>query len=92
MKYLNILLLCIPISIAGYFLKWNATIMFFLTCTSIIPLAGYMGTATEDIAIYAGPKLGGFLNATFGNATELIISFFAIKAGLFDIVKAEYCI
>lgn len=89
MKYLKILLLCIPISIAGYFMKWNATIMFFLSCLSIIPLAGYLGAATEEIATFTGPKFGGFLNATFGNATELIISFFAIKAGLFDVVKAS---
>ncbi len=89
MKYLKILLLCIPLSILGYFLKWNATVIFFLTCASIVPLAGYLGEATEEIAAYSGPKLGGFLNATFGNATELIISFFAIRAGLFDVVKAS---
>jgi Ca2+:H+ antiporter len=89
MKYLKILLLCIPLSFVGYLLKWNATLMFFLTCASIIPLAGYLGAATEEIAVYTGPKLGGFLNATFGNATELIISFFAIRAGLFEIVKAS---
>ena len=89
MKYLKILLLCIPFSFAGYFLKWNATIMFFLTCAAIVPLAGFLGESTEEIATYTGPKLGGFLNATFGNATELIISFFAIKAGLFDVVKAS---
>ncbi len=89
MKYMKILLICIPVSFVGYFLKWNATIMFFLNCVSIIPLAGYLGEATEKIAAYTGPKWGGFLNATFGNATELIISFFAIRAGLFDIVKAS---
>ncbi|MDD3172896.1 MAG: calcium/proton exchanger [Herbinix sp.] len=89
MKYLRILLLCIPLSFVGYFLKWSSTAMFFLTCASIVPLAGYLGNATEEIAAYTGPKFGGFLNATFGNATELIISFFAIKAGLFDVVKAS---
>ncbi len=89
MKYLKVLLICIPLSIAGHFMDWDATVMFFLTCFSIVPLAGYLGNATEEIAVYTGPKLGGFLNATFGNATELIISFFAIKAGLFDVVKAS---
>lgn len=63
--------------------------MFFITAFSIIPLAGYLGMATEEIAVFTGPKFGGFLNATFGNATELIISFFAIKAGLFTVVKAS---
>ncbi len=89
MKYLKILLLCIPFSFVGYFMHWDATLMFILTCASIVPLAGYLGEATEEIATYTGPKLGGFLNATFGNATELIISFFAIKEGLFDVVKAS---
>lgn len=89
MKYLKILLLCIPLSFSGFFLRWNPTVMFFLNCGAIIPLAGYLGNATEEIAAYTGPKLGGFLNATFGNATELIISFFAIRAGLFDVVKAS---
>lgn len=89
MKYLKILLICIPLSLIGYFLKWNSTAMFFLSCIAIIPLAGYLGMATEDIAAFTGPRFGGFLNATFGNATELIISFFAIRAGLFDVVKAS---
>ena len=89
MKYLKILLLCVLLSFAGFFLDWNSTIMFFLTCAAIVPLAGYLGNATEEIAAYTGPKLGGFLNATFGNATELIISFFAIRAGLYDVVKAS---
>lgn len=89
MKYLKIFLVCIPFSIMGYLMKWSATAIFILTCASIIPLAGYLGEATEAIAAYTGPKLGGFLNATFGNATELIISFFAIREGLFDVVKAS---
>lgn len=89
MKYLKFFLICIPLSIIGYFMHWSATIMFFLTCFSIVPLAGYLGNATEEIAAYTGPKFGGFLNATFGNATELIISYFAIRAGLFSVVKAS---
>lgn len=89
MKYLKYLLICVPLSIIGHFWEWNATVMFFLTCIAIVPLAGFLGNATEEIAAYTGPKLGGFLNATFGNATELIISFFAIRAGLFEVVKAS---
>lgn len=89
MKFIKPLLLCIPFSFLGYIMNWNSTLMFFLTCVSIIPLAGYLGCSTEEIAAYTGPKFGGFLNATFGNATELIISFFAIKAGLFEVVKAS---
>lgn len=65
------------------------TIMFGLSALAIIPLAGLMGEATEEISFYTGPRVGGFLNATFGNATELIIAFFAMKAGLFEMVKAS---
>lgn len=89
MKYLRYLLVFVPISIIGAFLNWNTTLVFFITCFAIIPLAGYLGMATEELAAITGPRLGGFLNATFGNATELIICFFALKAGIFDIVKAS---
>lgn len=89
MKILKYLLIFIPISIIGEFMHLPPTVMFVLAALSIIPLAGLMGEATEEISFYTGPKIGGFLNATFGNATELIISFFAIKAGLFDVVKAS---
>lgn len=89
MKSLKYLLIFIPISIIGEFMHLPPTVMFVLAALSIIPLAGLMGSATEEISFYTGPKIGGFLNATFGNATELIISFFALKAGLFDVVKAS---
>jgi Ca2+:H+ antiporter len=89
MTYLRYLLVFIPLTIIGHFLHWSESAMFFMSCLAIIPLAGYLGVATEEIATYTGPKMGGFLNATFGNATELIIAFFALKAGLFDVVKAS---
>lgn len=89
MKILKYLLIFIPISIISEFMHVSPTIIFILAALSIIPLAGLMGEATEEISFYTGPKIGGFLNATFGNATELIISFFALKSGLFDVVKAS---
>lgn len=89
MKFLKYLLIFIPISIIAEFMHASPTILFILSALAIIPLAGLMGEATEQISFYTGPKLGGFLNATFGNATELIISFFALKNGLFDVVKAS---
>lgn len=89
MKVLKYLLIFIPISIIGEFMHLPPKVMFVLAALSIIPLAGLMGEATEEISFYTGPKIGGFLNATFGNATELIISFFALKSGLFDVVKAS---
>lgn len=89
MKYLRMLLLFIPLSLVGHFLHWSASSMFLLSCLAIVPLAGYLGEATEELATYTGPKVGGFLNATFGNATELIIAFLAMRQGLFDVVKAS---
>ncbi|MGK7875010.1 MAG: calcium/proton exchanger [Xenococcaceae cyanobacterium] len=83
-----ILLLFIPVSIAARFLEWGAPVVFIAAALGIIPLAAFMGTATEEIAVVVGPNLGGLLNATFGNATELIIAFVALKEGFMDVVKA----
>ena len=89
MKILRYMLVFIPISIVAKFLNASGTVMFILACLSIIPLAGLIGEGTEEISFYSGPKIGGFLNGTFGNATELIISFFALKEGLFEVVKSS---
>lgn len=89
MKILKYMLIFVPISFIAEFLHTSSSIMFILAALSIIPLAGLMGEATEEISFYSGPKIGGFLNGTFGNATELIISFFALKEGLFEVVKSS---
>jgi len=89
MKILRALLVFVPISIIGEYMHFSPTLMFVLSALAIVPLAGLMGEATEEISFYTGPRAGGFLNATFGNATELIIAFFAMRAGLFDVVKAS---
>ncbi|MDJ0569193.1 MAG: calcium/proton exchanger, partial [Pleurocapsa sp. MO_192.B19] len=83
-----VLLVFIPISIAAHFLEWGETAVFITAALGIVPLASYMGTATEEIAVVTGPNIGGLLNATFGNATELILAFIALKAGLVGVVKA----
>lgn len=67
----------------------SAILQFISTSISIIFLAALLGKATENVAHYAGERIGGFLNATFGNAAELIIAIFLIKEGLFDMVKAS---
>lgn len=82
-------LVFVPISIAGHFLAWGPVTMFVLSALAILPLANLMGTATEEIALVAGPTIGGLLNATFGNATELIIAITALNAGLINVVKAS---
>lgn len=89
MKVLKYLLIFIPLTLVAEFLHLSQTWIFILSALTIIPLAGIMGRSTESISYYAGNRVGGFLNATFGNATELIIGFFAMKAGLFDVVKAS---
>ena len=89
MKILKYMLVFIPISFIAKFMNLPGAVMFVLACLSIIPLAGLIGQSTEEISFYTGPKVGGFLNGTFGNATELIISFFALKQGLFDVVKSS---
>ncbi|MFB2895704.1 calcium/proton exchanger [Aerosakkonemataceae cyanobacterium BLCC-F50] len=83
------LLIFIPISIAARFLHWGEIVIFITSALAILPLAAWMGTATEEIAVVLGPSLGGLLNATFGNATELIIGLVALNAGLINVVKAS---
>jgi len=63
--------------------------IFTVSCLAILPLAGLMGEATEHLAHHTGPGMGGLLNATFGNAAELIIAFMALRAGETEIVKAS---
>ena len=83
-------LLAIPASIyfavAGSF---PPLVVFLTACVAVLPLAGYMGEATEHLAARTGPALGGLLNATFGNAAELIIAIVALQAGKIELVKAS---
>jgi len=83
------LLIFIPISIAAEQLHWGALTVFITSAIAIVPLAIWLSTATEEVALVTGPSIGGLLNAVFGNATELIIALTALQAGLIDIVKAS---
>src|SRR3954464_5002039 len=65
------------------------TLIFFSSCLGIIPAAAWVGKATEQLADRVGEGIGGLLNATFGNAAELIITIVALRAGQFEIVKAS---
>jgi len=87
--FLILVLVGIPFSVIGSLMHLPSILMFAVYCLTIIALAGYMGRATESLAIIAGPRIGGLLNATFGNAVELIISIFALKAGLIEVVLAS---
>ena len=91
MSKVYILLIFIPISVLFHFMHiGSSSIQFLVTALAIIPLARLLGEGTEELSKYTGEKLGGFLCATFGNATELILSLFALKEGLFDVVKSLY--
>ena len=86
---LNVFLIFIPLPIIGSALDFSPTFVFITACLGIIPLAGLMGKATEYLSDRVGSGLGGLLNATFGNACELIIAFAGLRAGLVDVVKAS---
>ena len=87
---LNLLLIFVPIAIVlEYLAHARAEWIFVTSCLAIIPLAGLMGKATEHLAEHVGEGIGGLLNATFGNAAELIIAIVALRAGLYDVVKAS---
>ncbi len=90
MKYLYALLVLVPVAgalelldIGGY------TLHFLVSALALVPLAAILGNATETVAIHTGPRIGGLLNATLGNAAELIITIVALREGLVTVVKAS---
>jgi Ca2+:H+ antiporter len=86
---LNLLLVFVPIGIVLELTHANAVYVFVAACLAIIPLAGLMGKATEHLAEKLGEGVGGLLNATFGNAAELIIAIMALRLGEYEVVKAS---
>lgn len=89
MRYLYFLLIFVPISITVWFLHGSPLLQFAAAALGVIPLAAVLGKGTEELAGHTGPKVGGLLNATLGNAAELIITIFAIREGLLELVKAS---
>jgi len=79
----------VPLSVLGSLLHWSSIVLFIIYCLTIIALSSFMGRSTESLAIVAGPRIGGLLNATFGNAVELIIAIFALREGLTEVVLAS---
>ncbi len=87
---LNWLLIFVPITAWLHFAMPDAhTQTFLCACLAILPLAGWLGKGTENLASHTGEAVGGLLNATFGNAAELIIAIAAMRSGLYDVVKAS---
>lgn len=86
---LDILLLAIPSAILAEILGWGEGWVFGLSAAAVVPLAGLIGEATENLASHTNARIGGLINASLGNAAELIITLFAIKKGLLELVKAS---
>ena len=78
---LRVLLVFVPVSMWLGLTHAAPVWVFVSACLAILPLAGFMGEATEHLTHHTGPGIGGLLNATFGNAAELIIAFMALRAG-----------
>src|SRR2546430_2119692 len=85
---INWLLVFIPVSLIAEFTH-QPLLTFITAALAIVPLAGLIGRATDQLAVHVGPQLGGLLNATFGNLTELIVAVLLIAAGNFEVVKAS---
>src|SRR5947209_14180512 len=87
---MNWLLALVPVVIGlKYMAPQSSTLIFLAACLAIVPLAGWLGRATEQLAHHTGEGIGGLLNATFGNAAELIIAIMALRQGLYPVVKAS---
>ena len=86
---LIVLLVALPFVLAAQLLGWSAIAIFGLASLGIIPLAAVIGESTEDLAAHTGPRIGALLNASLGNAAELIITIAAVRAGLLELVKAS---
>ena len=88
-KIFYALLIFVPGAILAEYLALPPILVFVFAALAVVPLAKTIGESTEELTTYTGSAVGGFLNATFGNAPELIIAAFALKAGLIDVVKAS---
>jgi len=86
---LNLLLLFVPIGVVAHMSHWNSATVFATNFLAIIPLASLLGNATEAMSTHTGQLLGGLLNATFGNAVEMIMCVQAVKAGLIEVVQGN---
>ncbi len=90
MKVLYFLLILVPVVLVLEFSGFdNSGVMFVLSALALVPLAAVLGVATERVAEFTGQKIGGLLNATLGNAAELIITIVALREGLINVVKAS---
>ena len=83
-----VLLIFVPATLISSWLGWPPSLQFFLSVAAVVPLAGLIGSATEKLADRVGARTGGLLNATFGNAPDILIGLFGVQRGLIPLVKA----
>ena len=83
-----VLLLLVPLAIFGEGLGIPHTLLFFISLGAVIPLAAVISAATEQAALAKGPRIGGLLNATFGNVPDLLVGYYGVRSGLLPFVKA----
>lgn len=88
-SWIWLLYVAIPVSAWLWYSHGDPSQLFLAACVSIIPLAALISNATDHVAVRTGPMLGALLNATFGNATEVIVAIVALKAGYIELVKAS---
>jgi Ca2+:H+ antiporter len=88
-RVLHVLFVFVPLAILVELTGGNPVLIFLFAGLALVPLADLIGEATEELAALSGPRVGGLLNATLGNAAELIIAVFALNEGLLDLVKAS---
>eukprot|EP00930_Biecheleria_cincta_P016165 TRINITY_DN13249_c0_g2_i1.p1 TRINITY_DN13249_c0_g2~~TRINITY_DN13249_c0_g2_i1.p1 ORF type:complete len:449 (+),score=70.60 TRINITY_DN13249_c0_g2_i1:25-1347(+) len=88
-QWINLLLVFVPLGIWSHLHDWSCAARFSLNFMAIVPLAAILGGSTECLAAHTGQMIGGLLNATFGNAVEMIVTVNAIRAGLVKVVQGS---
>ena len=88
-SYINLLLLFSPIAVASYYLKWSPTSIFIFNFLTMIPLAAILGDFTEEAAAHTNQTIGGLINASFGNAVEVVVAIEALYKGEYRVVQAS---
>ncbi|DAZ98379.1 TPA: hypothetical protein N0F65_000698, partial [Lagenidium giganteum] len=86
---LNLLMLVSPFALWSYYAEWSQTWIFILNFLVLIPLANLLGEATESLAFHTGETIGGLVNATFGNAVEVVVAIFALARGEIAVVQSS---
>ncbi|KAI9229422.1 MAG: Sodium/calcium exchanger protein-domain-containing protein [Piptocephalis tieghemiana] len=88
-SWINLLCVLIPIGFVSHYLHWNGIAIFVINFMAIVPLAKLLGYATEEVALRLGETVGALVNATFGNAVEVIVSIMALREGEIRVVQTS---